>query len=321
MRTTSLIAIAAGLTISFTACKKEQGPDPTPVGPNGTQLTSFFNGNVEDNTQHFTVNASTGGVITGSHGTTVYIYGGTLQDGSGNPITGNVDVEMVEIYDRASMILMNKPTMGILPNGDKSTLLSKGEYYLKITQNGNPVNANNGVYVMVPSNNIAGSNSGMSLFDGTIELGNLAWNLVQDSIPLVADSANGQGTMSFQILEGTWGWTNVDRFYSDPRPKTVLKAQLPEGYDNTNCEVYIAYDGEPGALASLDTYTNDGYFSEHYGLIPIGLEVHFIAVTVINGQLHYAIQGATIEAGHIEQITNFTAITQSELAALINALP
>jgi len=320
MRRTSLIAIAAGLTIGFSACKKEQNPAST-AGPNGTQLTSFFEGNVENNTQHFTVNASTGGTITGTHGTTIYVYGGMLKDGSGNIITGNVDVELVEIYDRASMILMNKPTMGVLPNGDKSTLLSKGEYYLKITENGNPVDANNGVYVMVPGNNIAGPVTGMSLFDGTIELGNLAWNLVQDSIPVVADSVNGQGSVSYQILEGSWGWTNVDRFYSDPRPKTVLKAQLPEGYDNTNCEVFLAYDGEPGALASLDIFTPDGYFSEHYGLIPIGLEVHFIAVTMIDGQLYYAIQGATIEDGHIEHITSFSPTTQSALAAMINALP
>ena len=42
---------------------------------------------------------------------------------------------------------------------------------------------------------------------------------------------------------------------------------------------------------------------------------------MINGQLHYAIQAATIENGHIEHITSFTPTTQSELAAMINALP
>ena len=325
-KSSALIAIAAGICLLATACKKDKNPETTGSTPNGAQLTSFFGDNLNNNTQHFTVNATTGGWITGTHGTQVYIYSGYLQDGSGNPIIGNVDIELVEVYDRATMVLLNKPTMGILPNGDMGTLVSKGEYYLKITQNGNPVNANNGVFVMVPADNINGQSNGMSLFDGIIDpaTGNLAWDLVQDSLPVVQDSANGGGGTfggSYNILEGQWGWTNVDRFYSDPRPKTVLKAKLPTGYDNTNCEVYLSYDGEPGALASLDTYTNDGYFSEHYGLIPIGLEVHFIAVTMIDGQLNYAIQAATITNGHIEYINSFTPISQASLAALINALP
>lgn len=322
MKSKTLIAIVAGLGLMVTACKKDKDPVTTTGGtPNGAQLTSFFNDNLNGKTQHFTVNASTGGAITGTHGTKVYVIGGFLKDGSGNVITGNVDIELVEIYDRATMVLLNKPTMGILPNGDKGTLISKGEYYLKITQNGMPVNANDGVYVMVPADNIDGPGNGMSLFDGIIDpqTGNLAWELVQDTLPVEADSA--QGASSYNILDGEWGWTNVDRFYNDPRPKTVLKAKLPTGYDNTNCEVYLSYDGEPGALASLDTYTSDGYFSEHYGLIPIGLEVHFIAVTMIDGNLHYAIQAATITDGHIEYINTFTPISQSALAALINALP
>lgn len=317
MKKITLIAVTAGLSILMTACKKD--PDPATANANGAQLTSFFNENVSDETQHFTVNAGTGAFIQGTHGTTVTIYGGMLLDASNNPVTGNVDVELVEIYDRASMVLLNKPTMGILGNGDKSALISKGEYYLKVSQNGIALNANNAVIVHVPTANIVGQNLGMSLFDGTFDNGNLAWEVVQDSVDIVQDSA--QGGSSYVILENQWGWTNVDRFYSDPRPKTVLKAKLPTGYDNTNCEVYLAYDGEPGILASLDTYTTDGFFSEHYGLIPIGLEVHFIAVTMIDNQLHYAIQAATITDGHIEYINTFTPISQSDLAALINALP
>lgn len=323
MKTKSLIVMAAVLTLGLTSCKKdkENGTDTATGTPNATQLNAFFSENVEDNTQHFTVNASTGAYLTGDHGTVVWILGGMLEDNSGNAITGNVDVELIEVYDRASMIFMNKPTMGQLPDGDHSALVSKGEYYLRITQNGNPVNANNGVIVKVPAGNIVGQNNGMWLFEGEITGNDLLWIQEQDSVVAEQDSVGGQWGMSYTILENQWGWTNVDRFYNDPRPKTILKAKLPEGYNNTNCEVYLSYDGEPGVLASLDTYTNDGYFSEHYGQIPIGLEVHFIAVTMINGELNYAIQSATITDGHIEYINTFTPITQSQLADLINALP
>jgi hypothetical protein len=217
------------------------------------------------------------------------------------------------------MVLLNKPTMGRLPNGDLSTLLSGGEYYLKITKNGQDVTAPNGVYVILPGDNTGGVVFGMQLFDGLIVNDNLEWQLASDSVVTLPDSLGNPGT--YQILDNSWGWTNVDIFYEDPRPKTVLQVKLPEGFNQTNSEVYLTYDGQPTALASLDTYTETGFFSEHYGLIPIDLNVHFIAVTLINGQLNYAITAATITDGHIEYINGFTPITEADLAVLINALP
>ncbi len=100
---------------------------------------------------------------------------------------------------------------------------------------------------------------------------------------------------------------------------------MPEGYDDTNCAVYLSYDNEPTALAGFDTY--DGVtelFSEHYGLIPIGLEVHVILVTEFEGQWSYAIQAETIVDG---QLTSFPSVddlieTDMEgLTAVINDLP
>lgn len=322
MKSILIIIALASAGMAVTSCKKKTNNDPaTPVG--GTsQLHTFMANNLESNTQHFSVNASTGAVITGAHGTVVIIDGGTLLNGSNQIVTGNVDVELVEIYDRASMVLLNKPTMGRLANGDLSALISGGEYYLRITQNGQELHSSNGVRVLLPGDNTGGIQFGMSQFDGVIDGdGNLVWELEADTVGVIQDSAGGQWNVSYEILDGSWGWTNVDRFYYDPRPKTTLKVKLPDGYDNTNCEVYLTYDGEPTALASLDSFTQDGFFSEHYGQIPIGLEVHFIAVTMINNQLHYAIQGVTITSNHIEYITTWTPITQSDLATMINNLP
>jgi hypothetical protein len=314
MKTISLISSIACATVLFTSCKKD---NPTVTG-NGTQLTNFFNTNVSSSKQIFTINASMGGDVFGAKGTHVRVLPNSLFDANNQLVTGNVQLELVEIYDRADMVLLNKPTMGKMSNGDLSTLISGGEYYLKITQNGQEIFAPSGVYVSLPTTNTGGVDPAMKAFDGVTELNNFWWNQTADTVNLDQDSIGGS---SYGILDGQWGWTNIDRFYDDPRPKTVIKAGLPNGYDNTNCEVYLTYDGEETALAALDIFTTDGYFSEHYGLIPIGLEVHFIAVTMIDNQLHYAIQGATITNGHIEQITSFTPITQAELAVLINALP
>jgi hypothetical protein len=317
------ISIASTCLVLFfaTSChKKEVIPSPVPdEKENGVALKNFYSQNLNELKQTFTVNASIGGVVTGSKGTKITIYPNSLTSLSGQLISGNVTVELVEIYDRASMIMTNKPTMGRLGNGDIAPLVSAGEYFLQITQEGQILDVNYGVFVQVPSTN---PDFAMTLFDGEInEAGDLLWLGIEDSIAIGEDSAGGQWSNSYQFFDNSWGWTNVDRFYSDPRPKTTIKVKLPDGFDNTNSEVYITYDGEETALASLDVFTTDGYFSEHYGLIPIGLEIHVVAVTMIEGVLNYAILPQIVEENEIMTVNSFTAITEADFVNLINNLP
>lgn len=134
------------------------------------------------------------------------------------------------------------------------------------------------------------------------------------------DNQNG----TYYTVFNQFGWTNVDRFYSDPRPKTTIQATVPSGYDNTNCSVYLHYDGEGNALARLDTYnTTTGIFSEHYGQIPIGLVCHMIFATEDNGQWRYAIKAVTITAGatYNFSLSETTLGSEAQLVAAINALP
>ena len=317
MNKRSFLFALIAFPFAFLSCKKDK---TNSLKGDAVQLNNFFSTQIENNTQHFVVDATLGGILVGTKGTKIEISSNCLYNQNNQLVTGNVDVALVEIYDRASMVMMNKPTMGRLADGKMSTLISGGEYFLKITQNGQELNTNSSLKVSVylPVNNTGGMNGNMSLFSGVIENNVLEWDQILDTVAVVNDSVWEQ---SYSILDGSWGWTNVDRFYSDPRPKTELKVKVPDGLNNTNCEVYLTYDGEVTALASLDVYTSDGYFSEHYGLIPIGLQVHFIAVTMIDGQLNYAIQAATITDGHIEYINSFTPISQANLATLINNLP
>lgn len=310
-----LLALPTFLTI-YSCNKPEVIPPHT---PDGLALDNFFESNLYSRIQTFTIDASTGGTLTGDGGTVITIYGNTLLDASNNLVTGIVNVELIEIFDRATMVMTNKPTVGVTTGGDHAMLISGGEYFLSIEQNGNPLHTDSCVSVNIPTSNTGGTDTGMQLFRGVIENEELLWEFDNDSIEIVGDSIILVDYYS--ILDGEWGWANVDRFYNDPNPKTTLLVELPEGYDLTNSEVFITYDGEPTALAKLDSYTTDGYFSEHYGQIPIGLHVHVIAVTIIDDVLHYSIKAATISAGGIIKITELVPTTQSELATLINDLP
>ena len=208
---------------------------------------------------------------------------------------------------------------------NKNLLVSGGEFYINATQGGVALQTSCSMNMIVPAALTDGVDNTMTLWNGTLdEKGELAWREAKAD----ANGANGKGGVqgegtNYYVTFGNFGWTNVDRFYSDPRPKTTILADAPDGYDNNNSAVYLSYDGEgTNALAKLDTYTAAGLFSEHYGQIPIGLACHVIFVTEDNGQWRYAIKAVTVAAGDIYSFTlaETTVGTEAQLVAAINAI-
>ena len=169
----------------------------------------------------------------------------------------------------------------------------------------------------------------MQLFNGRIEAdtGDLVWDLDREQkapgeTPGVI--AGGPSQTNYSMFVQQFGWSNVDRFYSDPRPKTDLLVTVPEGYDDTNSAVYLSYDGEQSGLAHLDRYDDQtGEFSEHYGRIPVGLEAHLVFASESNGQWVYATKSVTITDGAVLSIneTELETGTEAEMLSEIEQLP
>ena len=273
-------------------------------------------------TQNFSFNADDGNItLTSANGVQININGNCLTL-NGNPVTGQVQLEYVELFEKGNMLTTNKPTMGTLPNGDKTLLISGGEFFIEATQNGSALDTTCGLQLIIPASLTGGADPLMSLWEGEIDAeDNLTWDEVED-----ATGQGGvfvEGSEYYGLLQG-FGWSNVDRFYSDPRPKTLIQVQAPIGYNFTNSAVYLSYDGEDSGLAALDTYDGTlNLFSEHYGQIPIGLECHVIFVTEDNGIWRYAIKPVTIVANDIITFTmdDTTTGTEATLTTLINGLP
>lgn len=312
----------------FTSCSKSDVKDDDCDGLCNIATAEEFNAiqeeALESMTQNFQFNAEDGSVtFTSEKGVDITINGTCLTK-NGNAVTGAVAIEFVEIFDKANMLMTNKPTMGILPSGDKALLISGGEFFVNATQNGVALDTSCDFQLIIPADLTGGADNDMILWNGIIdENGNLAWE--EDK----RDGANGQGGVfaegnSYYAFIGDFGWSNVDRFYSDPRPKTTILVDVPEGYDNTNSAVYLSYDGENTGLANLDTYDAvTGLFSEHYGQIPVGLECHVIFISEEDSNWKYAIKSVTIVENGIITITEAeTAIaTEAQLTTIINGLP
>lgn len=306
---------------TFASCDNSDGEDIKLSPPTAAAFKSISEKGLKRNTQNFTMTAGNGVVtLTSAKGVKLYINGDCLTK-NGNPVTGQVDIEFVELFDKGNMLVTNKPTMGITADGKKNLLISGGEFFIKATQGGVELQTSCYMNMIVPTALTNGFDNLMTLWTGVIdEDGELAWK--------DARGADGKGGVqgegnNYYVTFGNFGWTNVDRFYSDPRPKTTILVDVPEGYDNTNSAVYLSYDGEgTNALAKLDTYTTEGLFSEHYGHIPIGLACHIIFATEDNGNWRYAIKGVTTTANAVYtfNLAETTVGTEAQLVAAINAI-
>ncbi|QHI38703.1 hypothetical protein IMCC3317_40970 [Kordia antarctica] len=305
-----------------TSCEISDDVDIIHTPASAQAFKSVRDAALENHTQTFNFNAEDGNVtLISDNGVQININGNCLTL-NGTAVTGNVDIKYVELFDKGSMLTTNKPTMGEMPNGDKALLISGGEFFIEATQNGDYLDTNCGLQLIIPSDLTGGADTTMTLWEGRInEDEDLTW----DEVDLVTGQGGVfvEGEQYYSSLE-SFGWSNVDRFYSDPRPKTQIQVQAPIGYNDLNSDVYLSYDGEDVGLAQLDTYDGTlNLFSEHYGQIPIGLECHVIFATEDNGIWRYAIKAVTIVADDIITFTldQTTIGTEASLVTLINGLP
>ncbi|MCK0156717.1 hypothetical protein MWU65_05970 [Cellulophaga sp. F20128] len=314
----------------FTSCVMNDDDDFENIlmPPTAQEFSAIKEIALEGITQDFSFDVSVGtGVFTTDNGVLLSINGACLTN-NGTAVTGVVDIEYVEIFDKGNMLTTNKTTMGLLPDGKKALLISGGEFYVNATQNGEQLATSCGINVQIPTSLTGGEDYDMTLWKGIIdpETGDLAWdeevNADGNGENLEVGENNG-GTIYYAQF-GEFGWTNVDRFYNDPRPKTTILAAVPDGYTNENSAIYLSYDGELPALAKLDTYDEiTKMFSEHYGQIPIGLECHVIFVSEENGAWRYAIKAVTISANSVITFSQgeTAVVTEAQLKDIMSMLP
>lgn len=326
-RNLKTIAILFLGAISMTSCTNDETPN-TEIPNIPATATEFANVRTEALSklkQEFTITEASGNVtLTSTKGVKININRDYLRK-NGVVVTGPIKIEYVELFDKGHMLTANKPTMGLMANGDKNLLISGGEFYIKASQDGVALESIANMTLLVPTSLTDGLDTAMTLWIGNTEdKENLVWRNAVDAAGTNGGKGGVQGEgNNYYVSFGNFGWTNVDRFYSDPRPKTTILAAAPTGYDNTNSAIYLSYDGEgQNALAKLDTYTAAGLFSEHYGQIPIGLACHVIFATEDNGQWRWAIKGVTVAANDVYTFTlaETTVGTEAQLIAAINAI-
>ena len=309
-----------------TGSTTETGATFTP--PSSDAFSSFTIDSRRSRIQQFSEEFSPGLTVTLDSGSTVTIAGNLL-DSDGHIVQGSVDLEVIELTSRGDMISSVMSTMGVDENGDKSALISGGEHYVNVTQNGEQLTLQGEYRVHVLASLTGGLDMEMDLFVPEDESAGLEdavdWSLVDMDRKI---GTGGEGSDAYYWLSSsTFGWTNVDKWNNDPRDKTRIQVSVPAGFDDQNSVIYLTYDGEPTALALLDVYDeNSGLFTEHYGMLPIGLEMHviFLSVDEDNDQWLYHILPETVDEDEtiaFDDVSVMTTGTEADLMAAIEALP
>lgn len=294
--------------------------------PDGEALNQKFIEGRADRTQQFTLDAGTGGERTSESGTILQFYANSFKDQSGAVVTGEVTIEFIEIYGRTDMLFAKLPTNGKMNDGSIHTLVSGGQFYVNAKKGSEQLVLAQGYSIIVPVSNSGGEDEDMRMFDGVEECFgdecDVVWEEADRGLEVGKWQTTGGVFTAYYTFQNKFGWTNIDKWFNDPRPKTTIFVDLPEGYDDSNCAIYLSYDGEPRALAQFDRYDEaTGLFTEHYGLIPVGLKVHFIVVSIVEDQWHYAIAAATIGEDHVQVMEDLGPTTEAGLEELIDALP
>lgn len=308
------LVIPAAMLVLISSCKKDN-PDPTNTTTpptSGSGISSFFQTNLNNATQTFTIDAGQNQSITGSKGTVVHFYANSFVTASGAPVTGNIQIELVEIYGKKDMILLNKQTMGVNGTG-LSPLISGGQFNIVAKQNGQKLRLANGMGYSIDAPAPNGTTPQMGVFYGAIANDQLTWT--QADSAFVNITQNG-----YSLFSDSTDWVNLDYFMSTTGPLSKLNVQLPSGISTSDTRVFVSVDGS-NTLAGIYQFANGVFTTGDYYKLPVGMPVHFIVIDLENNAIKAAIIPSTITANHLEVVSSLTTYTLADLSTLLDNLP
>lgn len=311
-----LVTAMLGVTLAVVSCKKDEPNEPTTdptVNPSAQALGDFFRENTNNKVQTFTIDAENGGSITGNEGTAINFSANSFEDQSGAIVSGDIDLEVIEIFSKAEMITMNKPTMANHPSGGLAPLISGGQFKITASQNGEELDLREGFnyYVNAPAPD--GVDPNMEVFYGEDESDTVVWNQADSSLVF------GQGN-EYMAYFDSLNWVNLDYFMNQQGQQTTVQVEVPQGFNSQNCALFISFDGL-NSLATLNNGTDNVFTSGSYYTLPVGIDVHFVALSFINNEPHVAIVSTQITNNHYEVIQQLTQTTTSQLDTDLSNLP
>lgn len=224
----------------------------------------------------------------------------------GPELTGKINIEIIEIFDKGTMAITGKHTMSY-----DSILISGGEFFIRAYQGDKEIRTRVIFTVKIPVELTGDFSEDMQLFGAFSEKSNtlLDWRLLLG--PTENIGVFGQNdTTTYAIGFSEFGWFNCDRFFDDPRERIELNISYPSKFKDKSVAVYLAIKNENNSLGIANQ-----------GMYPIGLDVHLIFTVEDDDQFLYQILSTKVSDEAYRFESNKMQLANSEeLKNIINAL-
>ena len=309
-----LLFIASAIAIS--SCTYVE---TTPLGTeNFTTASEFYSQNGVP-VQTYTINGSTGGSFTSPQGTVVSIPANAFLTLANLPVTGNVTIQIKDIFKKSDMVLSNMPTIDM----QGALLKSGGEFFIKAMSDNSPVYLDNSKKITITAP--AGLTGGVDSANKQV-----AYRLIlpQDSeLKTSRWSPSNEDSVSSVVLNyvynfyrfstplATGSWVNCDNnTYFGKYAKTTLTFMPTDAISNYDPQLYLIFTS---VACVVSVYNYENPITCNYA--PIGLKCTLVAFSINNKTLYSTFMPITITAN---QTVNFTLkkTTTSEFKVLLDAL-
>ncbi len=265
-------AILLAALVNFTSCKKSDN------GENPSDRFDNFIAARKSVSQTFTLNAATGGTVTGKDGTKITFPAGALVDAGGAAFTGTATVVLRESLNKKQWMMDGQSAT------TKSDLIQSGgmiDVWVKRADNGADLspapamripNANLALVIKaeVPRNRNAAVDMNLFVPDSIAQGGT---GTTSPTIPTNWSSASyfpfGNGPSSYIFQLPKFHWANCDALYSAPGTKTTIRVtpNLTSFTGASQIQVMLVFQ----SLATVVTLPPYGiYFESYLNSIPVG---------------------------------------------------
>jgi len=225
--------------------------------------------------------------ITGDQGTVITFPENSLVDKNGKPVTGEVTVNLEEVYNKADMI-----THDVQTSSDGKLLESGGMARVEITTKDSStvfLKPGSAYEIQYPAEK---KKEDMQLFTGNSSGQNWEPEGINDS----TFNENKQSLDKYVFKSSKMGWTNVDRFIGlNESHRSNLKVGLTGTPDASVCLVFKK-------INSVLNITNKKSEFMFYN-IPTGEEVTLVAFAKSGDQILYASKNITVSKNQNEHLT------------------